>query len=150
MHLERRERVDVHARNRLANRGADLQVRSTGETRLDPALHAHLGGAAIPGLARAPRDLVHRQRVGPATQVLAQLPFRERTELTLEVADVGVVDVAADDIRDDVATGFSTERIGSGAYLRVLATSRPEQPNEVALRERRVFAYARQDRCDLP
>ena len=109
--------MDVHAGNCLANRSTDFEIGLTGETRLDSTLHAHFGRAAIPGLARTPRDLVHRQRVRPAAQVLAQLPFREGTELTLEVANVGVVDVAAHHVRDDVTARLATERVGSRANL---------------------------------
>ena len=69
-----------------------------GIVRMDAALHADFGRAALPRLLRAARDLVEREIVGPAAQILAELALREGAELAAEVADVGVVDVAVDDI----------------------------------------------------
>ena len=65
VHFERRERVHVHAGHGLANRRADVEIGLAREARLDAALHAHFSRAALPGFARAPGDLVERQRVGP-------------------------------------------------------------------------------------
>src|SRR4029434_10244856 len=125
--------MDVHAGSGPANSRTDLHVSLAGETRLDASLHADLGRAAIPGFARAPGDFVERQGVRATAQVLAQLPFRERAELALEVADVGVVDVAADDVRDGVAAHLAPKRVGCRAYLGALVAARSKQPNEIGL-----------------
>ena len=59
--LERREAVDVDVRHRRADGAADLVVVVTVERRVDAALETHLGGAGVPRLACAARDLIHRQ-----------------------------------------------------------------------------------------
>ena len=44
---------------------------------MDAALQADLDCAALPGLAAAADDLVERDEVGRAAQVLRQLPFEK-------------------------------------------------------------------------
>src|SRR4051794_13079249 len=61
------------------------------------ALEHHLGGAECDRLAAPPQDLLGVVR--PALGVLGRAV--ERTELAGRHADVGVVDVAIDDVRDD-------------------------------------------------
>src|SRR4051794_34336866 len=78
---------------------------------MDPALKAHLGGAALPGLLAAPDDLVERHQVRRPAEVRRQLPFREGAEATAEVADVGVVDVARDHVGDVLAADLPPERV---------------------------------------
>ena len=77
MHLERRERVHVHAGNCLAlTARTDVEIGLAGVTRVDPTLHAHFGRAAIPGLARTPRDLVAVDSVyGRPRRFSLSLPF---------------------------------------------------------------------------
>ena len=71
-HFERRERVDVHARKGLLDRAADREIGRAGIFRVDAALQADFGGAALPRLRAAPDDLVEVEIVGPATQVFAE------------------------------------------------------------------------------
>ena len=68
-HLERRERVDVHLRDRFLDRLQVLDVVVAGERMVDAALHADLGGPALPCLACALRDLLGRQQIGLAAEV---------------------------------------------------------------------------------
>src|SRR5262249_5841637 len=95
---------------------ADREIRRTGVFRVDAALHTHLGGAALPGLLDPPPDLREIEVVGPAPQILAELALRESAELTAEVADVGVVDVAGYDVADHVAVDLSPEPVGGAAH----------------------------------
>ena len=62
--LERREGVDMHAWDRLAHGGADVEIMLAGVLRVDTALHADFGGAAVPGFARATHDFLDREVVG--------------------------------------------------------------------------------------
>ena len=55
--LERRERVDVEAGHRVLDRRHDLGVVVARERRVDAALQADLGRAALPRLLAAPDDL---------------------------------------------------------------------------------------------
>src|SRR5690625_1665815 len=76
----------------------NIEVSLAGVLGVDAALHAHFGGPALPGLGDSAVNLLRRQVIGPAAQVLAQLALGKGAELALEVADVGVVDVAVDDV----------------------------------------------------
>ena len=85
---------------RLADRAHEVEVPGAREAGVDAALQADLGGAAIPRLGAAPHDLVDAEQVGGPAQVGGQAALRERAEAAAEVADVGVVDVPADDVGD--------------------------------------------------
>src|SRR5580704_5305242 len=112
---------------------ANVDIGLAGEAGFDAALHAHFGGAPLPCLARPPPDLLERKRVGLAAQVLAHLALRERAKLALEVAHIRVVDVAGDDIGDDVATGLAPQRVGSCAYGGELVAASPKQARDLGL-----------------
>jgi hypothetical protein len=128
--------VNVHAWNGGAHRATYLHIGVAGETRVDAALHTHFGRTALPGLSRAPGNLVQRQIVRAAAQVLAHLAFGEGAELAFERADIGVIDVARDDVRNDVAAGLPSQRIGRRTYRGKLVAARLEQAHDVAVRER--------------
>ncbi len=98
---------------RAFDRAADVEVEVAGEGGVDAALQADLDGAALPRLLGAADDLVDRDEVRPAAQVVGQLAFREGAEAAAEVADVRVVDVARDDVGDGVAVHLAAERIGA-------------------------------------
>src|SRR6266851_1210429 len=71
--LERRERVDVDARNGFLDRMADPEIGGAGIFRMNAALHADLGGASLPGFLDPPLDLREVEVIGPAAQILAEL-----------------------------------------------------------------------------
>src|SRR6185369_9438229 len=108
------------AGNGGTHRATYLHVGVAGETRMDAALHADFGRAALPGLPRPGGNLVQRQIVRAPAQVLAHLAFGEGAELTFERADIGVIDVARDDIGNDIAARVASQRVGrrtSGSKL---------------------------------
>src|SRR5439155_16764395 len=90
-HFERREGMDVHAWHRRLDGAADARIGVTGIVRMDAALQAYLGGAAIPRLRGAAHDLLQREVIGRAAQSVVRLAFGEGTEPAAKVADVGVV-----------------------------------------------------------
>ena len=104
---------------------------------MDAALQADLGGAARVGLDGASRDLVHAQEVGGAAQVLRELALREGAEAALEVADVRVVDVPADDVGDPVAGALEAAPVGSRGEQLDLGPACREQRRRVVLVEQR-------------
>ena len=112
--LERGEGVDVQVGQLRADRVHDRGVVVAGERRVDPALEADLGRAAVPRLARPPDDLLVRDEVRRAAQVRRQLPLREGAEAAAEVADVRVLDVPRDDVADLVAADVAAEPVGGG------------------------------------
>ena len=57
------------------DRAHDARVVVARERRVDPALEADLGRAALPRLARASHDLLERDEVRRAAQVPASFPF---------------------------------------------------------------------------
>ena len=111
--------------------GDDLGVVVAREGRVDPALQAHLGGAALPRLLRAAHDLVHRHEEGRAAQVLGELALRERAEAALEVTDVRVLDVPRHDVGDLVAAHLAPQPIGSSEHPLPLAAAGREQPHDL-------------------
>src|SRR3972149_1683312 len=105
----------------------DIKVGPAGVARMDAALHADLGCAAIPCLAPAARDLIEVKVVSRAAQGIAELAFGKCAELAAITADVGVIDVAIDDVGNCVAIDARAQRIGCGAYGVVFGASRLEQ-----------------------
>ena len=101
--FQRREGMDVHARHRVLDGAADRKIGLAGVVRVDAALQADFGGAARPGFRRAPLDFLQAEIVGFAAQIGGEFALGEGAELATEVADIGVVDVACDDVGHGVA-----------------------------------------------
>src|SRR5712691_1491343 len=78
--------------------GSDFEIGCSWQVGMDAALHAHLGGAGVPGFGGAVADLLQRERV----RVGVGAALRERAEPAAGVADVGEVDVAGDNVGDVV------------------------------------------------
>ena len=133
--LERRERVDVDAGHRVLDRPHDREVVVAVERRVNTALEADLDGAALPCLLDAPHDLVHGQEIRRPAEVLGELPLRERAEAALEVADVRVLDVPRDDVRDGVAVQLASQAVGGCEDTVALAAPGAEQPHDLLLAE---------------
>ena len=131
--LERRERVDVEVGQLGPDRVHDRRVVLARERRVDPALEADLGRAAVPRLARAPDDLVVRDEVRRAAQVRRELALREGAEAAAEVADVRVLDVPGDDVADLVAAHLAAEPVGGGEDALALVAAGAEEPDELLL-----------------
>src|SRR5262249_31229584 len=114
---------------------ADVEIFGAGVARMDAALHADFGGAARPRLAHTPLDLAEREIVRPATQRLADLAFGEGAEATFEITDVGVVDVAGDDVGNHVAIASLPKFAGRRADRRELVAAAAKQPHDVGFAE---------------
>jgi hypothetical protein len=95
----------------------DVEVGLAGVVGVNPALHAHLGGAPLPGFDAAAGDVLAGDIVGAPAQVLAVLALGKCAELALEITDVGVVDIAIDDVTDRVAIDLSPQLIGTGHHM---------------------------------
>jgi hypothetical protein len=65
---------------------------------MDAALEAHFRGAAIPGLNDATLDFLERKIVRRPAQIFAELALGEGAEFATIITDIGVVDVARDDV----------------------------------------------------
>ncbi len=148
VHFEGRERVNVDAGRRTADGLANLDVCTAGEAWFDASLHAHLGRAPLPRLARPPRNLVERQCVGPASKVFTQLAFGKGAELAFEIADVRVIDVARHDVRNHVPAHIAPQRVGSRAHGRKLVAARLKQTDDLALVERPAGGRPLNDRSE--
>ena len=123
----------MQAGNRLLDRPDDREVVVTGERRMDPALEADLGRAAIPGFLAAAHDFLVRHEVRRTAQVRGELAFRERTEAAAEVTDVRVLDVARDDVADLVAAHLAPEAVRSGKHPVALVAARAKEPRDLIL-----------------
>ena len=93
----------MHLRHGLFHRAAQSQIGIAGIIGVDAALHANFGGAAVPGLVGAARDFGQVEIIGRAAQIFMRLALGEGAEAAMVAADIGVVDVAGDDIADGVA-----------------------------------------------
>ena len=126
--------MHVHLRHGFLHGGDDIDVSLARVLGMDAALHAHFRAAALPGFPRAALDLLVGEVVGPTAQVLGQLALGKRAELALEVADVGVVDVAVDDVADGVAVDLGPQRVG-GLHdgVEVIAPGADEADDRVLL-----------------
>ena len=123
---------------RCLHRGGEVEVRRAGQLGVDAALHADLGGAELPGLLGPVGDLVEGERVG----VGVGAPLGERAEPAADVADVGEVDVAVDDVGDVVADRLAAQVVGEpaspgrsrspSAVIRVSACSSERFPGSVS------------------
>ena len=125
--FEWRERVDVDLGLGCLDGAQHFEVPLAGEARMDPTLQTDLGAAALPGLDRTTGDLAGLQQIGGAAEVLGEAPLREGAEATAEIADVGVVDVAADDVGDVVADTVAAALIREPRQERDLGAARVEQ-----------------------
>ncbi len=114
--LEGRERVNVEVRQLVLHRGADLRVRLPGKGGMDTALEADLNRAPVPGLPCPADDLADRDDVGGPPEVCGELPFGESAEAAAEVADVRVVDVSGDHVRDGVAADLLSQLVGGAKH----------------------------------
>ena len=68
-HLQRREGMDVDVGRSAFDRAADVEIGRAGVIRMDAALQADLGGAALPGLGAAALDFFERQVVRLPAQI---------------------------------------------------------------------------------
>ena len=111
--------------------GSDFEICCSRQVGMDAALHAHLGGAGVPGFGGAVADLLQRQRVrvgvGPA--------LRERAEPAAGVADVGEVDVAGDDVGHVVALHLAAQRVGQAGQRLELGSVRGQQGDGLVVGE---------------
>src|SRR4051812_14975264 len=119
--------MDVDVGQLAFDRAAHVEVEVPGEGGVDAALEADLDRAAFPRLAAAADDLVQRDEVRAAAQVLGELALRECAEAAAEVTDVGVVDVARDDVRDGVAVDLAAEPVGGVEDVLYVWSARAEE-----------------------
>ncbi len=93
---------------------------------------------------RAAHDFLEREVIRRAAQRLVRLALGEGAEVAAIGADVGVVDVAVDDVADGVAARRSAQFIGRGDDAAVVGVARREQPHDL----RRIQARARSSALD--
>ena len=99
--------MNVHLWYRLLDGTQDIDVGIPGIFGMDAALHANLCRTSLPGFLGAPGDLFIRKVVRPSAQVLCQFTLGEGAELALEIADVGVIDVAVNNEAHGIATDLA-------------------------------------------
>ena len=109
---------------------ANVKVGPAGVAWVNAALHADLGGAAIPRLGRAPRYLIEVDDVGPATQALAELTLRECAELAAERTHVRVVDVSIYRVRHGITHGLPSKGVRRPTDRLELGSASAEQPHD--------------------
>ena len=128
----------MHIRDRRLDGAADAEIGLAGVLRMDAALKTYLGGASLPCLGRAAHDFLEREVIGRAAQRLMRLALGKGAELATIVADVGIVDVAVDDVADGIAGHCPAKSVGRADDASVVGVARREQPHDV----RRIQAVA--------
>ena len=76
-----------------------------------------------------------RDEVRRAAQVRRELALREGAEAAAEVADVRVLDVARDDVGDDVAVHLAPQPVGIGEDPPALVPTCAEEARDLVLGE---------------
>src|SRR5215207_7640337 len=104
-----------------------FKVALAGELTMYTTLHAYFRSASLPRLAGAAGDLGSIEEVRVAAQVQGLRSLGERAEAAPEVALVGVVDVAVDDVGDFVAVDRAPELVRNVAQLRELRAAGGEE-----------------------
>jgi len=99
--------MDVHARHGILDRAKNIAVIKLGEIARKPTLNAYFGRAESPRFYRLTRHVVQRVKVG----VFLSRPAAECAELASHETDIGEVDVAVDDVGNDVARKFGAQNI---------------------------------------
>ena len=100
LELRRAESVDVDVRIFFPDVAEQIEIPIEAELRMMPALHQDLHAAGRGQFVELLIELLAREHV----VVGILLGPIKRAELAIDVADVGVVDVAIDDVGDDFAT----------------------------------------------
>src|SRR5581483_9860907 len=108
------------------------QVRLSRIFWMDSSLHTHFCRTALPCLLRSSHYFVQPQIIGGTTQILAQFPFREGTELAAEIADVGVVDISIYYIAHHVPIDTLPQFIGRFAHRCKLVSPCLEESHNLA------------------
>jgi hypothetical protein len=135
--------VDVDLRRRLLDDREPMLVVCERPVGVDPRLHADLGRAELDRL----RDLLLERRAVVLVGVGRALALAETAERAADDADVGNVDVAADNERDGLSGQLGAQLVRRFAEL--LDHLRPrlgEQGRELVLAERDAGAAFRDRR----
>src|SRR5580698_9482344 len=97
---------------------------------MDAALQANLGRSTLARFKRSAHDLRGVEQIPALRALMLAGAFREGAERATVAAQVGVVDVAVDDVSRDVAVGFGAQLVGGRAYEPKLAAACIEQIGE--------------------
>ncbi len=100
----------MHAGDRALHGAKNVAVVKLREIARQAALYADFGGAELPGFAGFLRHLIEREEVCVGLARAAA----EGAELASDKTDVGEIDVAVDDVGDDVAGEFGAQYVGGG------------------------------------
>ena len=138
----------MHLRDRRLDGATNAEIGLAGVIRMDAALKADFSGASLPCLDRAAHDFLKREVVRRAAQRLMRLSLGKGAELATVVADIGVVDIAIDDVADDVAARCAAKLIGRGNDAAVIGVARREQPHDVGRIQAGAGAGASDDALD--
>src|ERR1700722_13850784 len=125
----------MHPRDFRFHRPKQGEICISGIVRIDAALHTHLGGATVPGLARPARYFCVREVIRISPQLLAQFSLRESAEAAFEGAYVRVVDIAIDDITNHIAALTLTQFVGIFANGIEISGTSGKHCDDVILRQ---------------
>src|SRR3546814_10614166 len=99
---------------------------------MNAALQADLGRTPISGLRGAPPHLLEIEHIGWTAQVLRR-PFRKGAEAAFVKADIGVIDIAVDDVGHRIANHLPPQFVGRTGDECNVGSVGFEQPDDVPL-----------------
>src|SRR5262245_25820624 len=116
--LFRRKPVDMQSRKCFLQRSTEIDVVPAVDTGSETRLDADLGGTQLAGFGCAPDDFLGRQEV----TFFGQVTPAESAETTSFDTHIGEVDIAINDIGNDVAHGRGAQIISSSHQCRQVGT----------------------------
>ena len=125
--------MHMHFWNSVFHSTRDVDVIVAIEIGVDAALQGDLCCSHFPCLCRALRDVVECEQIRSATEVEAEWAFGKTTELALESAHVGVVDIAVVHPGDGVANSALAQVVGKFSNGVHFAPASAEQRNNLLL-----------------
>src|SRR5215813_4499159 len=109
----------MQSRKCFLQRATKVDIMPAIHTGSETRLNADLGGTQLAGFAGAPDDFLGRQEV----TFFGQMPSAEGTETTSFDTHIGEVDIAINDIGDDIAHGPGTQIVSSSHQCRQVGTA---------------------------
>ena len=142
--------MNMHIRNRRPHRFKNIQVSLSRVIGVYTSLHTDFAGTAIPCFPTTAGYFLRTYIIRGATQVLAHLAFRKRTELTLEIAHIRVIYIAINNVGHLVARYLLAQTISGYANLVNLVSACVKESRVVAGTKLQAVCSLFEYVCKLP
>src|SRR5215470_5902731 len=96
---------------------------------MDSALQTDFRCAPLPCLLGSAGDFLKREIIGPTSQMVMKFTLGKCAEATGIAANIGIIDIAIDNVGHNVATHLCSQFVGCSADLVLFRTTCDEQPD---------------------